>query len=72
MGTKPLGIIIIAIGIVMLVYTGFSYTTTEKVVDLGAVKISKETNHPVQWPPIIGIVLVVGGIVVIVTDKKSN
>lgn len=72
MQTKTLGIAIIIIGIIMMIYTGFNYVTTEKVVDLGPIKINKETNHPVQWSPIIGAVLLVGGIVIIALDKKGR
>lgn len=69
---KTIGIIIIAIGILMVAYTGFNYVTTKKVVDLGAIQINKETNHPVQWSPIVGVVLIVGGIVLIIVDRKGN
>lgn len=68
---KPLGIVLIIIGVIMIIYTGFNYVTTEKVVDLGPIKINAEKNHPVQWSPIVGVVLLVGGIVVMVTGKKS-
>ena len=71
MPRKTNGLILIIIGIVMLLYTGFSYVTTEKVVDLGKIQINKEKNHFVQWPPIVGIVLIAGGIIVIITDKKT-
>lgn len=67
---KPLGIVLIVIGIIMLAYTGFNYVTTEKVVDIGPIEINKEKNHRVNWPPVAGIILVVGGIIVIVLDKK--
>ncbi len=69
---KAIGIVIIAIGIIMMVYTGFNYVTTKNVTDLGSVKINKETSHPVQWSPIIGVVLIVGGIVLIAIDKKAR
>ena len=72
MKTKTLGIILVAIGIVMLIYTGFSYVTTENVVDLGPIQINKEKNHFVQWPPIVGVALLIGGVVVIVFDKKNR
>lgn len=55
----------------MIVYTGFNYVTKEKVVDLGPIEIQSEKNHPVQWSPIVGAVLLVGGIVVFVTSKKG-
>lgn len=72
MKTKILGIIIAGIGIVMLIYSGFSFVTTEKVVDLGSIQINKEKNHSVQWPPVVGAVLLVGGIVVIAFGKKAG
>ena len=68
---KTLGIVLVAIGIAMMVYTGFNYVTTEKVVDLGPIEINAEKSHNVQWPPIVGLVLIVGGIVIIVLDKKK-
>jgi len=72
MKTKTLGIALIVIGIIMMIYTGFNIITTEKVVDLGTIKINQEKNHPVQWSPIVGVALLVGGVVIIVTDKKMH
>jgi len=69
---KSLGIVLATIGLIMMIYTGFNFVTKEKVVDLGPIEINKETNHPVQWSPIVGVVLLVGGIVVIVSSKKTN
>jgi len=72
MSKKPVGIVLIIIGIIMIIYTGFNYVTTEKVVDLGPIKINAEKNHPVQWSPIVGVVLLVGGILVMVTSKNKG
>lgn len=71
MPKRTIGIVLIVIGVIMIIYTGFNYVTTERVVDLGPLKINAEKNHPVQWSPIVGVVLLVGGIVVIVTGKKD-
>jgi len=71
MQKRTLGIVVVAIGILMIIYTGFNYVTTEKVVDLGRIKINAEKNHPVQWSPIVGVVLLVGGILIMVTGKKG-
>lgn len=66
MRTKNIGIGLIFIGILMTIYTGFDYVTREKVVDIGPLQINKASNHPVQWSPIVGvIVLAVGGFLVI-------
>ncbi|WP_423126450.1 hypothetical protein [Gaoshiqia sp. Z1-71] len=68
---KTLGIMLVVLGILMVAYTGFNYVTKEKVVDLGPIEINKEKNNTVKWPPVVGIILIVGGITVIVLDKKK-
>jgi uncharacterized membrane protein YidH (DUF202 family) len=66
-----IGIVITIIGILMIMYTGFNYATKEKVVDLGAMQISVEKNHPVKWSPTIGVILMIGGIIIIALDKRK-
>ena len=68
---KNLGIVIIAIGILMTVFTGFNVFTKKKVVDLGAVEINKTEKTPIYWSPITGLVLIgIGGIVLVANRKK--
>ena len=69
---KTVGIVLIAVGVLMMVYTGFNYVTKEKVVDIGPIEINKEKTHNVQWPPVVGIVLIVGGVIVFALDKKAR
>ncbi len=71
MKTKTIGIVIAILGILMIIYTGFNYMTTEKVVDFGPMQMSVEKSHPVQWSPIVGVLLLVGGIVIVAMDKKK-
>ena len=73
MKTKGVGIALLVIGILMTIYTGFNYVTTEKVVDLGPIQINKEENHPVKWAPIVGvIIIVIGGILVVKGSSNKN
>jgi uncharacterized membrane protein len=72
MQTRNLGIVLVVIGIIMMIYTGFTYVTRENVVDLGPLQINKEERHPVQWSPIIGGILLVGGIVIVLTGKNKK
>lgn len=69
---KKIGFVLIAVGIIMMVYTGFNYVTTENVVDIGPISIDAEKNHPVQWSPILGVALLVGGVLLIIFNKKST
>lgn len=72
MKTKTIGIVLIILGIIMVLYNSFNFTTTEKVVDIGPIEINKEVNHPMAWSPVIGIVLAVGGVILIVTSNKKS
>jgi uncharacterized membrane protein YdcZ (DUF606 family) len=72
MQSKTIGIVLVVIGTLMMIYTGINFVTHENVVDLGPVQINKEENHPVQWSPIVGALLLTGGIVVIVTNKNKK
>jgi uncharacterized iron-regulated membrane protein len=67
---KNVGIVLIVLGIIMMLITGFNVITKKKVVDLGPIEINKEEKHPIQWSPIIGGILLVGGIVIVATGKK--
>ena len=68
---RPLGVILIILGILALVYTGFEYTTKEKVLDVGPLEVSAEKEKTVSWPPIVGVVLLAGGIIILVTSRKA-
>jgi len=69
---KNLGIVLVVVGVVMMLITGFNFVTKEKVVDIGPVEINKEKNHPVQWSPIVGGALLIGGIILIAMNNKRK
>lgn len=71
MRLRPLGIVLGIIGLLMIIYTGFNYVTTEKVVDIGPIEINAEKNHLVQWSPIVGVLLIAGGAAFIFMGKKQ-
>jgi uncharacterized membrane protein YidH (DUF202 family) len=68
---KKTGIVLIVVGVIMMGITSFNYVTTKKVIDIGNLQVSKDENHYVQWSPIAGGLLLVGGIVLLVTAKKK-
>lgn len=68
---KPLGIILIVVGILMLIFTNVSFTTEKKVVDLGPVEINKKEKKTVDWPSYAGGIAVVSGIVVLLVSKRK-
>lgn len=70
---KNLGIVIIVLGILMTVFTGFNIISKKKVVDLGAIEIDKTERTPIYWSPVTGLVLIaVGGGILLTGRKKLN
>ena len=73
MKTYPLvAIILIAIGIMAFAYQGITYTTREKVIDLGPIQMTAEKTRTIPLTPIIGVIALVGGIVLLVKGGKNN
>jgi hypothetical protein len=68
---KPLGVILIVLGVLALIYHGFTYTTQKKVLDVGPIQATKQEQHTVPLPPILGALALIGGVVILVSDRKS-
>jgi hypothetical protein len=67
-----IAIILIVIGIAAFGYQGITYTTQEKVVDLGPLKVTAETTKTFPLPPIVGAIALVSGVVLLVMGRKST
>ncbi len=67
-----IAIVLIAIGIVSFAYQGITYKTKEKVVDIGPVEVTSEKTKTLPLPPIVGAVALVGGIVLLITDRRKG
>jgi drug/metabolite transporter (DMT)-like permease len=68
---KPLGVILVVLGVLALVYQGFTYTTQKKVLDVGPIQATKQEHHTVPLPPILGALALIGGVIILVSDRKS-
>jgi len=67
-----LGIILVVVGIILLAYGGYAvFTTKENVAKLGPLEINKNEDHPVPIGPIVGGVCIVGGIILLVSGRRS-
>ena len=65
-----IGVILVVIGIVALAYQGITYTTSEKVVDLGPLKVEAKREKTIPLPPLVGAAAVVGGVLLIVVSRR--
>lgn len=66
------GIVLIVLGIGSLAYQGISYTSEEKILDIGPIEATKETTKTIPLPPIVGGVALVGGIALIIATTRSG
>ena len=69
---RNIGFVLIAIGIIMLIWTGFTYTKKEKIIDAGPLQISADRQKTVSWPPVLGGVVLVAGIAILVVGRKRG
>lgn len=74
MNFKPLtliGIALILLGIVAFAYKGITYTSREKVIDIGPIHATADTQKTIPLSPLVGGAAVLGGIVLIVLGAKK-
>jgi hypothetical protein len=69
---KTLGIILIVLGLFGLAWGGFTYTTTERVVDIGPIHATRDKTHNVPLPPIAGALALIGGIALLMTGRTHS
>jgi len=68
---KSVGLILIVLGAVLLLWTGFTYTKKEKIIDAGPIQVSADREKTVNWPPYAGGVVLLAGVIIFVTAKNK-
>ncbi|HZU10400.1 MAG TPA: DUF3185 domain-containing protein [Pseudacidobacterium sp.] len=69
---KIIGILLIALGVIALIYGGITYTTHKKVIDMGPIQAEKKETHNVPLPPVLGVIAIVGGGALLVFGAKAR
>ncbi|KAF5056932.1 hypothetical protein DSECCO2_362030 [anaerobic digester metagenome] len=64
------GILLIVLGVAAFAYQGITYTTQEKVVDLGPLQMTAEKTRTIPLPPILGGIALAGGIVLLIVGRR--
>ena len=73
-GMKPIliiGLVLIVLGIGALAYKGITYTTRERIFDIGSIQASADVQKTIPLSPILGGLSLVGGIVLVVIGRKK-
>ncbi len=66
------GIVLIVSGLLALVYQGITYTTREKVVQVGPVQVTAEKEKSIPFPPLIGVLAVGSGLVLVLVGARRS
>ncbi len=69
-GVLIVAIVLIAIGVVSLAYEGITYTTREKVLEVGPIKATAEKEKTIPLPPILGGLALAGGVALLVVGAR--
>jgi hypothetical protein len=63
---------LIVLGIVAFAYQGITYTSREKIIDIGPLQATAETQKTIQLSPLLGGLALVGGVVLVVVGSKKS
>jgi len=72
---KPIflaGILLVVLGALALAYHGISYTRQEKVLDVGPIHATKDTQEQIPLPPILGGLALLGGVGLLVAGARKK
>jgi uncharacterized membrane protein HdeD (DUF308 family) len=67
-----IGIVLIVLGLAALAYQGVTYTSREKVLDIGPIHATAEREKTVPLPPVLGVVAVAAGVVLVVAGVRKR
>lgn len=70
--TNIAGILLIVLGILSFAYQGVTYTTQEKVAEIGSLKLTEDTKKTISFPPIAGGLSIVAGIVLVALARINR
>lgn len=66
------GVALIILGVVALAYQGITYTTREKIIDIGPLKASVDNERSIPLPPIVGGLALAGGVILVIMGARRS
>ena len=65
-----IGVVLIVLGVIALAYQGITYTTREKVLEVGPLKATAEKQHTIPLPPVLGGLALAAGVVLVIAGSR--
>ena len=69
---RVLGFLLLALGIVALIYGGITYNRERTVLDVGPLKATTTEKKTLPLPPIAGGIAVIAGVLLLVLPAKRS
>ncbi len=66
-----IGVVLIVLGVIALAYQGITYTTHEKVLEVGPLKATAEKKHTVPLSPVLGGLALAAGVVLVIAGSRK-
>lgn len=67
-----IGFVLIVLGAMAFIYHGITYTSREKIIDIGPIHASADTQKTIPLPPLFGGLALAGGIVMVIMGRKKS
>jgi len=71
-GTRIIGLVLVAIGIVAFVWGGVFWTDRDTVLDAGPLKVQTQEREGFALPPVLGGIALVGGIILLLVPARRR
>ena len=66
------GMVLIVVGLVGILWGGFSWTREKTVVDVGPFKATTQERETIPFPPLAGAIALVAGVVLLVLPGRRK
>jgi hypothetical protein len=67
-----IGIVMIGLGLGSLIYKGVTYTSQEKIIDIGPIEASVDRQKTIPLSPVLGGLTLAGGIALIIIGRRKS
>jgi uncharacterized membrane protein YidH (DUF202 family) len=67
-----IGLLLVLLGIIALAVPSITYFTTERVADVGFLRIEVSKPHTIVFNPIVGVVALIIGIVLVLIGRRPS
>ncbi len=69
---RIVGVLLIVVGVVALALGGISYTSREKVLDIGPIEATAERQKTIPLSPVLGGLALAGGVVLLIYGSRKK